>query len=227
MTFACSATRPRSPDSPPPGCRSSPYRHALPWSRTDAFDDLAVFATFADGGAGRDLDDLLTDWSADAAVIDCLMLGPLQAAQNRGLPTVALFHSFWAFFGERFPHGPITEMAAPHGREPSEALGRGHRGPGGERPGARPGAGRDPAERAVDRRGAARSAPRRAPSGARRRPLSGAPEPEHGVVPRSAGIAPAHPRRGGELPIDVVATIDRNIAADGSESPPTWTHARS
>lgn len=97
-----------------------PYRHALPWSRTDPFDDLAIFERFADGGAGQDMAELVAAWNPDAAVIDCLMLGPLQAAQAQGLPTLALFHSFWAFFGEAFPQGPITEMAAPHGREPTK-----------------------------------------------------------------------------------------------------------
>lgn len=96
----------------------TPYRHARPWSRVEPRGDIDVLETFADGGSGHDLDELLDDWDADAALVDCLMLGPLQAAQARGLPTIVLVHSFWAQFGERFPMSPITQMAAPHGREP-------------------------------------------------------------------------------------------------------------
>jgi UDP:flavonoid glycosyltransferase YjiC (YdhE family) len=75
---------------------------------------------FVDGGAGEDFRELLSDWRADLAIIDCLMLGPLQAAQAIGVPTVAVIHSLWAFFGEMFPQGPIGEMGAAHGRHPVE-----------------------------------------------------------------------------------------------------------
>jgi UDP:flavonoid glycosyltransferase YjiC (YdhE family) len=78
---------------------------------------------FIDGGAGDDLDALIDDWSPDAVVVDCLMLGALQAAQRRGIPNVVLLHSFWGVFGERFPHSPITKMAAPFGREPKRLWG--------------------------------------------------------------------------------------------------------
>src|SRR5947209_7495660 len=94
------------------------YRHAVAWSRVDPRDELDVFRTFSDAGAGRDLEELLDEWDADVAVLDCLMLGPIQAAQARGLSTVIVVHSFWAFFGERFPLSPVTEMGAPYGREP-------------------------------------------------------------------------------------------------------------
>ncbi|MGH9004644.1 MAG: glycosyltransferase, partial [Acidimicrobiia bacterium] len=86
------------------GFAFTPYRQAVPWSRVDPRDPLGVFETFVDGGAGRDLAELLAGARADAAVVDCLMLGPLQAAEAAGLPTVALVHSFYAFFGQAFPH---------------------------------------------------------------------------------------------------------------------------
>jgi UDP:flavonoid glycosyltransferase YjiC (YdhE family) len=94
------------------------YRHARPWSRVQPRAGADSLLTFVDGGAGRDLEDALAAGPADVVVVDCLMLGPLQAAQARNLPTVALFHSFYAYFGQAMPKGPITELGAPHGRAP-------------------------------------------------------------------------------------------------------------
>ena len=79
---------------------------------------MVHFETFLDEGTGRDLIETLTANPADAIVCDCLMLGALQAAQEAGLPTLVLTHSFWGFFGQAFPHSPITEMGAPVGRAP-------------------------------------------------------------------------------------------------------------
>jgi UDP:flavonoid glycosyltransferase YjiC (YdhE family) len=95
-----------------------PYRHAIPWSRTAPREPLAPFETFVDGGAGVDVSETLAAEPADVAVVDCLMLGALQAAQLTGIPTVALVHSFYAYFGQAFPNSPITAMGAPHGRDP-------------------------------------------------------------------------------------------------------------
>jgi hypothetical protein len=49
------------------------------------------------------------------------MLGPLQAAQARGIRTATFVHSFWAFFGELLPQSPLT-MAAPYERQPAGLL---------------------------------------------------------------------------------------------------------
>jgi UDP:flavonoid glycosyltransferase YjiC (YdhE family) len=95
-----------------------PYGHAEPWSRTAPRGDLDVLRTFVDGGAGRDVEEALARTPADVAVVDCLMLGPLQAAQAAGLPTAVLVHSLYAYFGQAVPHGPITAMGEPHGRAP-------------------------------------------------------------------------------------------------------------
>lgn len=100
------------------GAEFVPYRHARPWSSTEPHDPIEHFETFLDGGTGRDLEELVGRIPADLVVCDCLMLGALQAAQNIGLPTVVLIHSFWAFFGEGLPQSPITEMGAALGRAP-------------------------------------------------------------------------------------------------------------
>ncbi|MGH9042899.1 MAG: glycosyltransferase [Acidimicrobiia bacterium] len=101
------------------GFAFTPYRQAVPWSRVEPRDPVDVFLTFTDGGAGRDLEEAIAGAPADAVVVDCLMLGPLQAAEASGLPTVALVHSIYAFFGQAFPHSPATELGAPHGRAPA------------------------------------------------------------------------------------------------------------
>jgi UDP:flavonoid glycosyltransferase YjiC (YdhE family) len=186
-----------------------PYRHALPWSRVQARGQLELLERFADGRPGRDLDELLDEWDADVAVVDCLMLGPLQAAQAHGLPTVALVHSFWAQFGERFPMGPITEMAVPHGREPrrlwdaaTEVLVASDRE-------------LDPVQTAIPSNvrwtGVAQPPVRPSPRSDRRRVLlslstvwfPGQQESIQQILDALGG-----------LPIEVVATIDRNIVGD-------------
>jgi UDP:flavonoid glycosyltransferase YjiC (YdhE family) len=101
------------------GLAFRPFRCARAFSRVAPYaEPIHFFQTFVDDGPGRDLDELLDDWPADIAVIDCLMLGALQGAQVRGLPTIVLIHSFWSFFGERFMQTPITEMGAAVGRAP-------------------------------------------------------------------------------------------------------------
>lgn len=94
------------------------YRHALPWSPYVPRDAPAIFANFVDGGAGRDVEEALAARPADVVVVDCLMLGALQAAQAAGLPTVALFHSFYAFFGQGVASSPLSGIGAAHGRPP-------------------------------------------------------------------------------------------------------------
>lgn len=96
----------------------TPFRNAVPWSRTAPRHPLAPFETFVDGGAGIDVAEALAEEPADVAVVDCLMLGALQAAQQAGIPTVALVHSFYAYFGQAFPNSRITAMGAPCGRDP-------------------------------------------------------------------------------------------------------------
>jgi UDP:flavonoid glycosyltransferase YjiC (YdhE family) len=100
------------------GFAFTPYRRARPWSRTAPRDPAGTFLTFVDGGAGEDLRAMLAEEPADLAVVDCLMLGPLQAAEQADVPAVALVHSFYEFFGHAFLKSSIRQMGAPHGRDP-------------------------------------------------------------------------------------------------------------
>src|SRR5581483_10641261 len=100
------------------GIPFAPRRHAPRWSRTSDYELPELFGQFVDGGAAEDVDELIEEWRPDAVVADCLLLGAIQAAQAREIPTVVLMHSFWGAFGEAPPLSPLTDMAAPYGREP-------------------------------------------------------------------------------------------------------------
>jgi UDP:flavonoid glycosyltransferase YjiC (YdhE family) len=102
------------------GLAFTPYRHAIPFSRTAPRGPMDIFETFVDGGTGRDVEEALAAEPADVVVADCLILGPLQAAQAAGVPTVSLVHSFHACFWPLVQFSPIAEMGAAAGRVPSE-----------------------------------------------------------------------------------------------------------
>jgi len=87
------------------------YRQTIPWERTAERDELEVFRVFADAGAGRDVEDALAAWPADAIVVDCLMVGALGAAIASGIPTAALVHSFYGYFRPMVEHSPAAELA--------------------------------------------------------------------------------------------------------------------
>ena len=100
------------------GIDFTPYRRGRPFSRLVERDPLSVFELFTDGEAGRDVSDVLSDSPADVVLVDCLMLGPLQAAEAAGVPTVGLFHTFYGFFAGGLQESPITSIGAAVGRLP-------------------------------------------------------------------------------------------------------------
>jgi UDP:flavonoid glycosyltransferase YjiC (YdhE family) len=99
-----------------------PYRHARPWSAIEPLHGpkaiIAVFAMFTDGGPGVDLRQLLQRHPADLLVIDGMSLGALKAAHGSGVPVVALMHSYYGFFLNRWARGPIGRLATVRGRSP-------------------------------------------------------------------------------------------------------------
>ena len=94
------------------------YRQAIPWDRTAERDELQVFRVFGDAGAGRDVEAALAAWTADAVVVDCLMIGALGAAIASGLATAVLVHSFYGYFRPMVEHSPAAEIAMAHGNDP-------------------------------------------------------------------------------------------------------------
>ena len=89
------------------------YTHPEPWDPTEAqstFTGLsALIRQFTGRQHGADLTALLTPGSV--AVVDCMMLSCLRAAQDAGVPTVALVHSFHAYFDGPWRRGPIGIVA--------------------------------------------------------------------------------------------------------------------
>lgn len=106
----------------PAGFPFEPYRHARPWQSTTehpgAKGVYASLSVFTDPGPGRDLLDSLDREPADLIVIDCLLLGVLQAAQKAHLPRVVLVHTFYEFVERAMRSGPAQVLARLHGQDP-------------------------------------------------------------------------------------------------------------
>ena len=85
------------------------YRDPEPWDPTEpqsTFVGLRGFIRQLTGPeTGSALADLLEPDSV--AVVDCMMLSALRAAQDAGVPTVSIVHSFHAYFDGPWRRGPI------------------------------------------------------------------------------------------------------------------------
>ena len=81
--------------------------------RTRAFSALddnsppALIAMFGDRGMGQDLLEEVTARPADVVVVDCLLVGVLDAARRAGLRYVVLEHLYDAYFRRGWLRGPI------------------------------------------------------------------------------------------------------------------------
>ena len=99
-----------------------PYSRARPWSSKAPLDGLAgalaIFRMFADRGPGLDLLDEVARAPVDVAVVDCMSLGCLAAAQQAGLRRVVLAHTFFAFLAGPYARGPVGGWARLHGLRP-------------------------------------------------------------------------------------------------------------
>jgi UDP:flavonoid glycosyltransferase YjiC (YdhE family) len=104
------------------GLRFEPYRHARPWSSTAPADGLrgaaAIFSMFTDRGPGQDLLASIGRRSADLVVIDCLLLGALNAADRAGLRRAVLVHTFYQYLAGRWSRGPAGILGRLKGQHP-------------------------------------------------------------------------------------------------------------
>lgn len=113
------------------GAEFIPYRHSSPISEEDNLTTLQqislMVSVFTDAGIARDLVEEARKDPADVVIVDCLLLGALDAAAKEGLRTVALVHSFYAFFDGPFRRTPITAVLAAQGLGPRRVMKRANR----------------------------------------------------------------------------------------------------
>ncbi|MEU1620037.1 glycosyltransferase [Streptomyces sp. NPDC005722] len=101
------------------GFRFEPYASARPWSATAVDNSPATFiGMFTDAGPARDLVASVAREPVDLAVIDCMSLPALRAAQQTGLRHVVLAHTFYEYLVRNWCRGPVGLMAAARGYRP-------------------------------------------------------------------------------------------------------------
>jgi len=93
------------------GLAFTAYTRGRPWSpaaeKSTPRALLDLVGVFNDRGAGEDVVDLARRVHADVVAVDCMLLGALAAAQDCGLTTVSLFHTFHAYFDGPWRRGPV------------------------------------------------------------------------------------------------------------------------
>jgi UDP:flavonoid glycosyltransferase YjiC (YdhE family) len=104
------------------GLRFEPYRRARPWSSTAPADGLrgavTIFSMFTDPGPGQDLLASIRREPADLVVIDCMLLGALNAANRAGLRHTVLVHTFYQYLAAKWSRGPAGILGRLKGQHP-------------------------------------------------------------------------------------------------------------
>jgi UDP:flavonoid glycosyltransferase YjiC (YdhE family) len=97
-----------------------PYAHATPWDPMAPKSTLPALRGYihqiTERAKGDDLVELARD--ASVVVVDCMLLGALDAANSAGLPHVALVHTFHAYFDGPWRAGPVGIAARLKGMDP-------------------------------------------------------------------------------------------------------------
>ena len=85
------------------------YRDPEPWDPTTRQSTFTGLRGFIRQLAGTDTGSALAELLGpdSVAVVDCMMLSALRAAQDAGVPTVSVVHSFHAYFDGPWRHGPL------------------------------------------------------------------------------------------------------------------------
>jgi UDP:flavonoid glycosyltransferase YjiC (YdhE family) len=107
------------------GAEFHPYRHSPRMALAEQMPTLRqvsmLVSVFTDAGIARDVVEEARNEPPDVVIVDCLLLGALDAAAKAGLRTVALVHSFYAFFDGPFRRTPITAALVMRGLGPRRA----------------------------------------------------------------------------------------------------------
>lgn len=105
------------------GLRFEPYRHARDWSpvrRTKAPGwALSYLSMSTDRGTGIDLAESVRREPTDVAVVDCMLLGALKAAQQAGMRRAALVHTLYEYMAKGFSRGPVGLVGKVKGMSPA------------------------------------------------------------------------------------------------------------
>ena len=99
-----------------------PCHHARHFSRLADNSPVTMVRTFADRGLGRDVADALAARPADLVVVDCLLLGVMEAVRATGTPYVVLEHMYDAYY-RTLLRGPIGLGVRAHGIRPGAVIG--------------------------------------------------------------------------------------------------------
>ncbi|MDV6241276.1 glycosyltransferase [Rhodococcus opacus] len=104
------------------GFRFTAYTHARPWQSTARHPGIAgvyqSLAVFTDAGPGIDLLDTVACEPTDVVVVDCLLYGALQAADDANLMRVTLVHTYYEYMYRDVTHGMTRVMARLKGQRP-------------------------------------------------------------------------------------------------------------
>ena len=99
-----------------------PYATAEPFSCLDSNSPPRMMAMFGERAMGTDLLALVADDPADVVVVDCLLMGALDAARRAGLTYVPLEHLFDEYLRKRWMAGPLGLSGKARGLRPVRAL---------------------------------------------------------------------------------------------------------
>ena len=113
------------------GADFRPYSHSPEMALAEKMPTLRqitmLVSVFTSPGIARDVVEEARKEPPDVVIVDCLLLGAVDAAAKAGLRTVALVHSFYAFFDGPFRRTPITAALAVRGLGPRRVMNQAHR----------------------------------------------------------------------------------------------------
>lgn len=104
------------------GLPFKPYEHAMPYASSEDNPPQRMVEIFNDVGIAEDMVDQALAISADAVVVDCLMLAALGRARAEGLTYVPLEHFFDAYYRQSWLKAPFGQIAEARGFDPFGAL---------------------------------------------------------------------------------------------------------
>ncbi|MCW3817385.1 glycosyltransferase [Micromonospora sp. DR5-3] len=105
------------------GLRFEPYRHARAWSPVTRANSprwaVNYLRLFTEAAVGVDVAESLRREPTDVAVVDCMLLAGIKAAQDLAVPQVTLMHTVHRYLHDAWVRGPIGVVARAKGMPPA------------------------------------------------------------------------------------------------------------